>query len=571
MPARVGKPLGVNASGDNSSDRRASRTPLRPHTSIGLTSPEAGDYDINFYSSRYKRCVSRRSGKQKEPTVTEGVVLGSGPSHGGVPDSRNTQDVTDQRTHRPNHEQHHTDLTFEPGSTTLRPKSSYQKVKKDFRSESTTSTKVSDVSGIYKYHYISPEHSAAHRHTNKVDNRQALTQATAVQDTLRRRGSGGVTFALPDDTQGSTQVYDLTHDSIYRRMSAPELPPISSRGDKRKTSNNSLNSSGTSLNLNTGNGTKTFSSLKTNYPVLDGGSKTPGQVSVTPGSQNKKKKGPLPRNYSDPSLSGALIAGSSQESISTNLSSMTGEVGVSGSRKYGHRAMSWSTADNMGSQTKLETLIEGQCVGAPHNGNYSNQTPRAPPIYKANSNSSSNNNNNNNNDDAVVLPHAAPGRKDTARYQTHARNKNLPNATEHSPRGRAAQRSNSEQTLGGKLKPDLIHQSKERAIQRVMSRNLSMDRIHGGNVNKTNPPPKPVNTNMRRANSMAAINNNSSNNNNDDDDFSDDDDFNTRLINWLNIVNSVDEFDTDPQDVCIEYADELPRKDTAVHLVHLEQ
>lgn len=317
-----------------------------------------------------------------------------------------------------------------------------------------------------------------------------------------------------------------------------------------------------------------MSALKANYPAQDGGSKTPGQVSVTPGLQNKKKKGPLPRNHSDPSLSGALIAGSSQESISTNLSSMTGEVSGSRPGKYGHRAMSWSTADNMGSQTKLETLIEGQCVGAPQHGNYSNQTPRAPPIYnKASSNSSSNNNNNYdvNNDDAVVLPHATPGRsrKDTSRYPTHTRNKNLTDATDHSPRGRTAQRFNSEQTLAGKLKPDLIHQSKQKAIQRLMSRNLSMDRIHGGNLNKTNPPSKPVNSNMRRVNSMAAINNN--NNNNDDDAFSDDDDFNTRLINWLNIVNSVDEFDTDPQDVCIEYADELPKKDTAVHLVHLEQ
>ncbi|GFR72549.1 hypothetical protein ElyMa_000382600 [Elysia marginata] len=41
-----------------------------------------------------------------------------------------------------------------------------------------------------------------------------------------------------------------------------------------------------------------------------------------------------------------------------------------------------------------------------------------------------------------------------------------------------------------------------------------------------------------------------------------------RLVEWLNVVNNIDEYDTDPQHTVVEYSDEPPQTDTAVHVVY---
>ena len=41
-----------------------------------------------------------------------------------------------------------------------------------------------------------------------------------------------------------------------------------------------------------------------------------------------------------------------------------------------------------------------------------------------------------------------------------------------------------------------------------------------------------------------------------------------RLVEWLNVVNNIEEYDTDPQHTVVDYADEPPQTDTAVHVVY---
>ncbi|GFO02007.1 hypothetical protein PoB_002851200 [Plakobranchus ocellatus] len=59
---------------------------------------------------------------------------------------------------------------------------------------------------------------------------------------------------------------------------------------------------------------------------------------------------------------------------------------------------------------------------------------------------------------------------------------------------------------------------------------------------------------------------------NQDDDTAPEDEENieasARLVEWLNVVNNIDEYDTDPQHTIVDYADEPPQTDTAVHVVY---
>ncbi|CAL1548593.1 unnamed protein product [Lymnaea stagnalis] len=411
-------------------------------------------------------------------------------------------------------------------------------------------------------------------------------------------------------------------------MSAPELPPISDRGghggaprgDKRKTSVNSLNSSG--------------SKASTSHPahVINGKSLTPSKVNYTASngltshsnttSSTKKKKGQLPRNYSDPSLT--QLPGNSStvshDSSSTNLSQSTanGVDGHSGSGprhikflSKSNRALSWCATDNLGSQGKLETLFEGQ---ANHNNNHPNynlnnanvnhlstsptgHNPARYSLNKTSSNGSSTNlislvsnanavNNNNITDMPPIAPQPATAaghrsRKDVARRQSFTKKADDGGALPDSPRGRR-KRSDSENKLAHSQ--DFISESQQRAVQRVEARNFSVDRIA-----RHASPPRPhtkyvgpaPHAKSRLHRSVTALNVDNSNHNNGheaqlqggDDAFGDDESYekNARVFKWVIDVSNVEEFDTDPKDTYVEYTDETPQTDTAIHLVYSEQ
>ncbi|XP_046377042.1 uncharacterized protein LOC124149474 [Haliotis rufescens] len=143
--------------------------------------------------------------------------------------------------------------------------------------------------------------------------------STGVNPKSKRRGSA-VTFDLPDDSDEEERTF--RRSCGYRRMSAPELPPIVDRSDSR--------------------GNRTSS----------------GSITERSNFYQRFKNGRLPRNHSDSSIKGILTRSPNSQSSSSVNSIPSGQPGYLSSK-----TRSWCDTDkSAGSTTKLGTLFERKPV-----------------------------------------------------------------------------------------------------------------------------------------------------------------------------------------------------------------
>ncbi|XP_046551645.1 uncharacterized protein LOC124261379 [Haliotis rubra] len=140
--------------------------------------------------------------------------------------------------------------------------------------------------------------------------------STGVNPKANRRGSA-VTFDLPDDSD-EEEGKCRRKSCAYRRMSAPELPPIADRSDSR--------------------GNRTSS----------------GSITERSNFYQRFKNGRLPRNHSDSSIKGILTCSPNSQSSSSVNSIPSAHPGYLSSK-----TRSWCDTDkSAGSTTKLGTLFE---------------------------------------------------------------------------------------------------------------------------------------------------------------------------------------------------------------------
>ncbi|KAH9494468.1 hypothetical protein Btru_020087 [Bulinus truncatus] len=616
------------------SEERDQKRPLpRPKTSIGLVS-----CDILYYSDRYRRRSSIAKSGHSSTTAT--------------PVSLNAQPATNEQAS--GHRQHHhhqqestqaaeadghcivvdradTFLIDEAAKRSIdasssRPRTSQRRLS-DYKVSHTDGDRripdgdVGILNARVQQHHITEDVSAdVVRRGSYSRERRTSSSGSAVSDPFRRRSYNSVAFTAPHDREAKVVISvprpppcrsNKFRTLKSRRMSAPELPPIVDnkgrphgvhpRVDKRNSLTSGTGNRSSIVQQTPSVKNKTFTSrLPITEPVVN-----QEATKTFSGAEKvgKKKKGILPRNFSEPTLSGLLGNASTQshESSSTNRSLSTYNADAlsgSGSKQMkffsnANRALSWCAIDNVGSQNKLETLFEGKVQHHGAEGDTA-PAPKSPPPAqsympyvksKASSSSSVNNvislvssannvsydanNNNNNSNINDVAAGQTRSRKDASRLQSLD-----PSET---PRGRFHRSSSENKHMGKSLKHD-ISQRQERKSTQPMSRNQSLDRIDKlvssqRTHNKPAAESKPGTYRLRRASSNIVLSNNVNNNREDDydNDYPEDDrDLlnKVRIEQWLNIVNNVDQYDTDPKDIDFDYMDEIPQTDTAIHVVY---
>ncbi|KAI8776697.1 mediator of RNA polymerase II transcription subunit 26 [Biomphalaria glabrata] len=593
--------------------------PPRPKTSIGAARGEA-----QFYSERYRRRNSSTRCGYYSTSATATYTSddkASVEAHRFHPDSgrhvaAESTDLVVARGRRVS-----ADVSDRVALSTLassRPKTSTHRRHSEYTFNYNVETRSTEDSGgiASAQQTLTYQTSATSVKCRPHSRERRTSTGSAVKSGApRRRSQNSVTFTVPNDPQtevaASVPQPDKVRTLESRRMSAPELPPIvdnkgrasvvTTRADKRNSLSNTGNHRVPLVQQAPSIKSKPFTSRLIS---TDSGNNQETGKNISGIEKTVKKKKDLPRNFSEPLLSGLLGNAStlSQESISTSRSYSTNNADAlsgSGSKQMkffsnGNRALSWCATDTLGSQNKLETLFEGkvQNHGNDADGVFLSKSPPSNQVpllqSKASSASSTNNiisiistaNNvsyDDNNNTSATNSNADPSaghhrsRKDRGRLQSL-------NASE-TPRARM-HRSNSENKLNGNFLTQDTNNAKHRKSQ--PHRNQSVDRVaHQATSpqrtqNKTNGQSKHVSYRLRRASSNVVLNTTNTNrdeDNNpiDDYDYQADD---RELLNqarieaWLNVVNNVDEYDTDPLDMDYNYTDETPQTDTAIHLVY---